>query len=69
MPANLSPQRRRWLEPLHTAVCPQCGAAVPVVGARWLSVHREGSAEYAYPRGSSQRCLGSLLPVSAPELW
>jgi len=48
------------------ATCPECGASVPVVGGRWLYVHREGSAEYAYPRGSGgARCPGSLFPVGA----
>ena len=46
------------------ATCPECGASVPVVGGRWLYVHREGSAEYAYPRGDgAARCPGSLFPV------
>ena len=46
------------------ATCPECGASVPVVGGRWLYVHREGSAEYAYPRGDNgARCPGSLFPV------
>ena len=46
------------------ATCPECGASVPIVGGRWLYVHREGSAEYAYPRGDgAQRCPGSLFPV------
>jgi hypothetical protein len=46
------------------ATCPECGASVPVVGGRWLYVHREGSAEYAYPRGNrAARCPGSLFPV------
>ena len=49
------------------ATCPECGASVPVVGGRWLYVHREGSAEYAYPRGNSAvRCPGSLFPVGPP---
>ena len=48
------------------ATCPECGASVPVVGGRWLYVHREGSAEYAYPRGNGgARCPGSLFPVGA----
>jgi hypothetical protein len=47
------------------ATCPECGASVPVVGGRWLYVHREGSAEYAYPRGDNAlRCPGSLFPVA-----
>jgi len=46
------------------ATCPECGASVPVVGGRWLYVHREGSAEYAQPRGANGlRCPGSLFPV------
>jgi adenine-specific DNA methylase len=43
------------------AVCPECGALAPLVQG-WLQVHREGSAEYAYPRGQEYRCKGSLLP-------
>jgi hypothetical protein len=43
-------------------VCPECHATVPVVGGRLL-VHRQGSGEYAYPRGDARRCAGSLLPV------
>jgi hypothetical protein len=51
------------------ASCPECGASVPIVAGRWLHVHREGSAEYAYPRGSGpRRCPGSLLPVSTSML-
>jgi hypothetical protein len=67
----------RWGVPKHrssaaaveqpTAVCPECGAMVPVIGGGWLTVHREGSAEYVYPRGSSQRCPGSLLRMRTPE--
>ena len=50
------------------ASCPECGATVPVVAGRWLHVHREGSAEYAYPRGGGpRRCPGSLLPISFPQ--
>jgi hypothetical protein len=47
-------------------VCPECQARVPLVGRRLL-VHRQGSGEYAYPRGDAYRCVGSLLPVDAPE--
>jgi ribosomal protein S27AE len=44
------------------AVCPECGVSVPLVGDRWLQVHRQGSAEYVYPRGNAgARCPGSLL--------
>lgn len=43
--------------------CPECGAAVPLVGERWLGVHRAGSPEYAYPRGDRRRCPGSLLAI------
>jgi len=50
-------------EPGAAAVCPECGALVPVVQGHWLLVHREGSSEYAYPRGHDARCPGSLLPV------
>ena len=50
------------------ATCPECGAAVPVLGGRWLAVHREGSAVYAYPRGVTERCPGSLLTVPQSEL-
>ncbi len=51
------------------ATCPECGASVPVVGGRWLYVHREGTAEYAYPRGDSGlRCPGSLFPVASPTV-
>jgi hypothetical protein len=50
------------------ATCPECGASVPVVGGRWLYVHRKGSAEYAYPRGENAgRCPGSLFPVETPS--
>jgi hypothetical protein len=50
------------------ATCPECGASVPVVGGRWLYVHREGSPEYAYPRGdNAARCPGSLFPVAPPS--
>jgi len=49
-----------------TAVCPECGATVAVLGGGWLAVHRQGSSEYAYPRGHSQRCAGSLLSMPAP---
>jgi hypothetical protein len=52
--------------PPAEATCPECGARVPLVGQRWLHVHRVGSAEYAYPRGNSRRCPGSLMLV-APE--
>lgn len=45
------------------AFCPECGALVPLVHGRWLQVHRQGSAEYAYPRGQDHRCSGSLLPA------
>lgn len=31
-------------------VCPECDALVPLVQG-WLQVHRQGSAEYAYPPG------------------
>jgi hypothetical protein len=45
--------------------CPECGAAVPAVAAgRWLAVHQVGSDVYAYPRGRSRRCPGSLLAVN-----
>ena len=44
------------------AVCPECSALVPLVQGRWLQVHCQGSAEYAYPRGQDGRCSGSLLP-------
>jgi hypothetical protein len=45
------------------AVCPECGATVLLLGAGWLAVHQRGSALYAYPRGPSERCPGSLLPM------
>jgi adenine-specific DNA methylase len=45
------------------AICPECGALVPLVQGHWLLVHREGSSEYAYPRGEDGRCPGSMLPV------
>ena len=45
------------------ARCPECGAAVPLVGGRWLQAHWEGSSDYAYPRGRRARCPGSFLPV------
>lgn len=48
----------------QTATCPTCGAAVPVLGRRWLAVHQEGSPEYFHPRGVGDRCPGSLLHVS-----
>jgi hypothetical protein len=48
--------------------CPECGASVPLVGLRWLAVHREGSAEYVYPRGARDRCPGSLLAVGPAKL-
>jgi len=51
----------------QTATCPECGAIVAVLGGRWLAVHREGSPEYAYPRGVSDRCFGSLLTVSESQ--
>ncbi|MGH3317071.1 MAG: hypothetical protein ACRDO0_13085 [Nocardioidaceae bacterium] len=39
---------------------------MPLVGDRWLQVHRQGSSEYAYPRGAgSARCPGSLLLADA----
>jgi hypothetical protein len=50
--------------PCSEATCPECGACVPLVGERWLHVHRAGSAEYAYPRGNSRRCPGSLLRIT-----
>jgi anti-sigma regulatory factor (Ser/Thr protein kinase) len=43
------------------ATCPECGAFVPLVGERWLQVHLEGSAEYAFPHPDRQWCSGSLL--------
>jgi hypothetical protein len=45
------------------ALCPECGVSVPVVGIRWLIAHRADSTEYAFPRGSNDRCPGSLLRV------
>lgn len=48
------------------AVCPECAAVVPLVGDRWLQVHRQGSSEYVYPRGAGgARCPGSLLLADA----
>lgn len=52
--------------PTH-ATCPECGASVPLVGERWLHVHRIGSAEYAYPRGARTRCPGSLMLARQPS--
>jgi hypothetical protein len=49
-----------------TATCPECGAAVPVMGDRWLAAHREGSAEYPYPHAVRERCPGSLLSIRVP---
>ena len=51
----------------HTATCPECGATVPVLGGHWLAVHHEGSPDYVYPRGFSERCFGSLLTVHESE--
>jgi hypothetical protein len=49
------------------AICPECAAVVPLVGDRWLQVHRQGSAEYVYPRGEGRaRCPGSLLLAESP---
>jgi adenine-specific DNA methylase len=53
------------VETSAVAVCPACGALVPLAQERWLQVHREGSAEYAYPRAGERRCAGSLLPATA----
>lgn len=51
----------------HEATCPECDAMVPLVGERWLGVHRTGSAEYSYPRGPRNRCPGSLLAIAPRE--
>jgi hypothetical protein len=45
------------------AVCPHCGASVPLVRDRWLHVHNEGSTDYVIPRADQPRCPGSFLPI------
>jgi hypothetical protein len=52
-----------------TATCPECGAAVPLIGVGWLAVHHEGSAAPAYPPRDSLRCPGSFVRMtpSAPR--
>lgn len=48
------------------ALCPRCGACVPLIRNRWLHVHNEGSADYVFPRADRPRCLGSFMPANQP---
>ena len=43
------------------AVCPECGALVPLVRDRWLHVHNVGSAAYMFPGPDRPRCPGSFI--------
>lgn len=43
------------------AICPECGATVPLIRQRWLQVHNEGSAQYIFPGPDRPRCPGSLI--------
>ena len=45
------------------AICPECGAYVPLVRERWLHVHNEGSPTYIFPGPDRPRCPGSFMPV------
>jgi len=71
---------RAWTSPLpearaaipatsvrRKAVCPHCGARVPLVRDRWLLVHNEGSTEYVIPGPDRPRCPGSFLQILRPE--
>jgi hypothetical protein len=44
--------------------CPECGADVPVLGGRWLALHRDERSVYSRLLLGASRCPGSLLLVS-----
>lgn len=54
------------------AVCPHCGACVPLVRDRWLHVHNEGSTVYVIPpRGPTtlSRQLPDAPATGTSEGW
>ena len=44
--------------------CPECHAEVPVLGGRWLALHRDERSVYSHLLLGASRCPGSLLLVS-----
>lgn len=44
----------------HT-FCVECGALVPLVRGRWLTLHSRGSSDYTFRVGGYRRCPGSFM--------
>ena len=43
------------------AICPECGALVPLVRDRWLHLHNVGSTAYTFAGPDRPRCPGSFI--------
>lgn len=41
--------------------CVECGALVPLVRGRWLSLHSFDSGDYVFEAGGYRRCPGSFM--------